>query len=96
MANIHKEQINFNQINLKHSRGATDNLMYIITQENTDMVMIQEPYLYQNSIKRITSSYQKYTHEKGKSRASILVNNDTIDALLLTQYSDKDSPTRNT
>jgi len=53
--------------------------------------MIQEPYLYQNSIKRITSGYQKYTHEKGKSRAAILVNNDTIDALLLTQYSDKDT-----
>ena len=91
MANRHKEQINCNQINLKHSRGATDNLMQIITQENTDMVMIQEPYLYQNSIKGITSGYRTYTHGNGKSRAAILITNNTIDALLLTQYSDKDT-----
>jgi len=87
MANRHKEQINCNQMNLKHSRGATDNLMQITTQENTDMVMIQEPYLYQNSIKGITSGYRTYTNGNGKSRAAILITNNTIDALLLTQYS---------
>jgi len=86
MANRHKEQIKCNQINLKYSKGATD-LMQIITQENTDMVMIQEPYLYQNSIKGITSGYRTYTHGTGKSRAAILITNNTIDALLLTQYS---------
>ena len=91
MANRHKEQINCNQINLKHSRGATDNLMQIITQENTDMLMIQEPYPYQNSIKRIISGYRTYTHGNGTSRAAILITNDTIDALLLTQYSKKQS-----
>ena len=89
MANINKEQINCNQINLKHSRGATDKLMQIITQEN--MVMLQEPYLYQNSIKGITSGYRTYTHGNGESRAAILITNDTIDALLLTQYSKKQS-----
>ena len=61
--------------------------MQIITQEKTDMVMIQEPHLYQNSIKGITSGYQMYTHGNGKSRAAILITNNTIDALLLTQYS---------
>ena len=90
MANRHKEQINCNQINLQYSRGATDNFVQITTQENTDLVMIQEPYLYQNSIKGITSGYQTYTHGNGKSRAAILITN-TIDALLLTQYSDKDT-----
>ena len=91
MATRHKEQTNCNQINLKHSRGATDNLMQIINRENTDMVMIQEPYLYQNSIQGITSGYRTYTHGKGKSRAAILITNNIIDALLLTQYSDKDT-----
>ena len=52
MENIRKEQINCNQINLKRSRGATDNFTQIITQENTDMVMIQEPYLYQKQHQR--------------------------------------------
>jgi exonuclease III len=94
MAIRHREQINCNQINLRHSRGATDILMQIITQENTDMVMIQELYLYQNSIKGNISGYRTYSHGNGKSRAAILTNN-TIDALFLTQYSDEDSPTRN-
>jgi len=86
MANRHKEQIKFNQINLKYSKGATDNLMQIITQENTDIVMTQEPYLYQNSIKGNTSGYKTYSLGNGKSRAAILITNNTIDALL-TQYS---------
>jgi len=34
MASRHGEQINCNQINLQHSRAATDNLMEIIAQEN--------------------------------------------------------------
>jgi hypothetical protein len=65
--------------------------MQIITQEDTDMVMIQEPYLYQNHIKGITSGYRTYTHGNGKSRAAILITNNTIDAIILTKYSDKDT-----
>jgi len=91
MANIHKEQINCSQINPRHSRGATDNLMQIISQENTEMVMIQDPYLYQNSTKAITSGYRTYTHGNGKSRAAIVITNNTIVALLLMQYSDKET-----
>jgi hypothetical protein len=91
MANRHSEQIHCNQINLQHSRVATDNLMQIIAQENTDMVMIQESYLYQNSPKGITRCYRTYTHGNGRSRAAIIITNNTIDALLLTQYSDRDT-----
>ena len=91
MANRKREQINCYQINLQHSRVATDNLMQIIAKGNTDMVMIQEPYFYQNSPKGITRGYRTYTHGTGKSRATIIVTNNTIDALLLTQYSDKDT-----
>jgi len=83
MANRHREQINFYQINLQRSR--------VIAQENTDMVMIQEPYLYRNSPKEITRGYRTYTHGNGKSRAAIIIPNNTIDALLLMQYSDKDT-----
>jgi hypothetical protein len=35
------------QINLQHSKAATDNLMKLIQQEHTDIVFVQEPYLYQ-------------------------------------------------
>ena len=70
---------------------ATDNLMQIIAQENTDMVMIKEPYLYQNIPKGITRIYRKFTHGNGKSRAAIIKTNNTIDALLLTHYLDEDT-----
>jgi len=65
--------------------------MQIIAQDNTDMFMIQEPYLYQNSPKGITRGYRTYTHGNGKSRAAIIITNNTTDALLLTQYSDEDT-----
>jgi len=42
------------QINVQHSRAATDNLRQIINKENIDMALIQEPYVYQNRIKGIT------------------------------------------
>jgi exonuclease III len=91
MAKRHNEQTNCNKINLNHSRGATDNLMKFITEEDTDMVMIRETYLYQNSIKGITSGYQTYTQGNGKNTVAILITNNTIDALLPTQYSDEDT-----
>jgi len=89
IANRHSEQINCNQINLQHSRVATDKLIQIIAQGNTDMFMIQEPYIYQNRPKRITRSYRTYTHGNQKSRATIIITNNTIDTLLLTQFSDE-------
>jgi len=69
----------------------TDYLIQFIAQENTDMIIIQEPYLYQNGPKGITRGYRTYTHGNGKSRAAITITNNTIDALLLTQYSDEDT-----
>jgi len=54
MANTQREQINCYQINLQHSKVATENLMQIIAKGNTDMIMTQEPYIYQDSPKRIT------------------------------------------
>ena len=91
MTNRHREQNNYKQKNIQHSRVATDNLKQIIAQENTDMVLIQEPYFYQNSPKGITRGYRTYTHGNGKSRAAIIITNNTIDALLLTHYSDEDT-----
>jgi hypothetical protein len=88
MATRHSVQIKCNQINLQHSRATIDNLMQVIATENTDSMLIQEPYLYQNSLKGITRGYRTYTCGGGKSRAAIVIPNNTIDALLLTQFSD--------
>ena len=70
---------------------ATDNLMQIISKENTDMFMIIEPYLYQNGPKGNTRGYRTYSHGNDKSRAAIIIPNNKIDALVLTQYLDKDT-----
>jgi hypothetical protein len=70
------------QINLQHSRVATDNLKNIIHQHNTDIIFIQEPYLYQNKIAGITRLYRAYTSDEDTNRAAIILT-DNIDAVLI-------------
>jgi hypothetical protein len=62
-------------------RAAIDNLMKIMNTENIDIAFIQEPYVYQNRIKGITKGYRTYTYGEEKSRANIIIPNDTIDAI---------------
>ena len=60
-------------------------------QRKTDISFIQEPYIYQNIPKGISTGYRTYTHGEGKSRAAIIITNDTLDAILITQYWDNDT-----
>ena len=86
MATRHKSQIKCNQVNFQHPRAATDNLMQIMSTENIEISFFQEPYIYQNIPKGISTGYRTYTHGEGKSRAAIIITNDTLDAILITQY----------
>jgi len=79
------------QINLQHSRVATDNLMNIIQQDHTDIVFIQEPYLFQNKTTGITRTYRTYISDKDKSLAAIIIANNNIDAVLMKQLCDRDN-----
>jgi SAM-dependent MidA family methyltransferase len=65
--------------------------MQRIHAENIDLVFIQEPYVYQNRIKGITRDYKTYAYGDNKSRAAIIISNDTIDAITITQCSDSDA-----
>jgi len=56
-----------------------------------DITPVQEPYLYQQEIKGVSRKYRTYSHGEGKRRAAIILANKNIGALLITQYSDKDS-----
>jgi hypothetical protein len=85
------QQIRCNQLNLQHSRAATDNLMQIISAERIGIAVIQEPYLYQNRPLGISKAYRIFTSGEGKSRAAIVISNTKIDALLITQMSDNDA-----
>ena len=91
--NTNKKQtlIRIMQINLQHSRTATDNLMKLTQQDLTDILLVQEPYLIQNKLVGIKRSYRTYTPNEDKSRAAIIIANDNIDALLIKQLCDRDT-----
>ena len=91
MATRHNSHIKCSQVNLQHSRAATHNLLQLMFTEKTEITFVQEPYLYQNKPKGITSGYRTYTHGEGKSRAAIIISNDTINAFFITQFSDNDT-----
>jgi len=45
METRHNPHIKCNQVNLQHSRAATDNLRQLMFTEKTEITLIQEPYL---------------------------------------------------
>jgi hypothetical protein len=90
MAERRKELIKCIQINLKHSRAATDNLIQITATENIDITLVQEPYFYQEEIRGVSRKDKSYSYREGRRRAAIIVANN-IGTLLITQYSDKDT-----
>jgi hypothetical protein len=75
------------QINLQHSRVATGNLMKLTQQVHTDIVFIQEPYLYQYKTAGSTGTHRIYTSNEEKHRTNIIANV-RIDAVLINQLSD--------
>jgi hypothetical protein len=75
------------QINLQHSRLATDNLLKIM--EDTDIICIQQPYNIGNKIGGLPCSRTVLTAGEGKKRAAIVINIKHIDAILITQLPDE-------
>jgi hypothetical protein len=79
------------QINLQHSRLATDNLLKILEEEDTDIICIQKPYNIGNKIGGIPLSHTVLTSGEGKKRAAIVINNKHIYSIIITQLSDEDA-----
>jgi hypothetical protein len=65
--------------------------MQLISINKIDMALIQEPYLYQRKITGITKGYRTFACGKGKRSAAIIIQDKTIDALLITQQSNEDA-----
>ena len=65
--------------------------MQIIATENIDIILVQEPYLYQEEIRGVPRKYRTYSYGEGNRRAAIILANNSIGAILITQYSDKDT-----
>jgi len=56
-------QIKCMQINLQHSRLATDNLLQIIKEDSTDILCNQEPYTIRNKIVGLSKNI-KFLHQE--------------------------------
>ena len=79
------------QINLKHSKPATDNLNQLTKEANIDMAFIQEPYNYQNQVTGIPRNCKTFCSGKGRKTAAVVVVNKKMDAILIDQLSDEDT-----
>jgi hypothetical protein len=85
------QQIKCYQVNAQHSKAATANLMQTISTDKIAMALIQEPYQYQGKLTGITKGYRIFAYGEGKRRATIIIQDNGIDALLITQLSDNDA-----
>jgi len=81
------------QINLQHSREATANPMKYAADNKVDIICVQEPYIYQGRAAGIDSKYRTYTAGEAQNRTAITVRNKALDAMLISQLSDKDTIT---
>lgn len=79
------------QINLQHSRAATASLTKYIADNNVDIICIQEPYTLKRRVIGVPTQYKTLTLGKDRSRAAIIVTNNRIDAMVITQLSDADA-----
>jgi hypothetical protein len=56
-----------------------------------EKTFVQEPYEYQNKPAGIDKKYRTFTAGQGKHRAAIVIPNNKLDAILITQISDEDT-----
>jgi hypothetical protein len=65
--------------------------MKLIKEEELDLILAQELYEYQNRPAGIEKKYRTFTAGNGKHRAAVVIPNNKIDAMLITQKSDEDT-----
>jgi len=86
-----KPQIKCIQVNVKHSKAATANLMKIIEEDKTNIICTQEPYTFQSKAAGILKKYKTFTSGEGRCRAAVVATNNQIDTILIQQVSDADT-----
>jgi len=66
--------------------------MNVIDTDESDLILLQEPYEYQNRPVGTAKKYRIFTARKGKHRAAIIIiKNSKIDAKLIAKISDEDT-----
>jgi sugar/nucleoside kinase (ribokinase family) len=88
-----KVELKCAQINLKHSKVATANLMKYTADNKVDIICIQEPYINQGRTVGIDTQYKTFTAGEARSIATVIITNRKVEATLITQLSDEDTIT---
>ena len=65
--------------------------MKMTDTEEPDLILIQEPYEYQNRPSGINKKYRIFTAGKCKHTAEIIIINSNVGSILMTKLSDKDT-----
>jgi hypothetical protein len=63
--------------------------MEIIDEDETDVLCIQEPYVIHSNIVGIPRKYKIIAYGEGRHRAAIVVTNNQIYSILISQLSDE-------
>ncbi|TGZ51586.1 hypothetical protein DBV15_11906 [Temnothorax longispinosus] len=79
------------QINLNHCEAATEDLMLLMTEENVDVALVQEPWLAKDRVRGLRTKEYTLLHSQtaGKKRTCIVAKR-SLTLTLLTQYSTND------
>ncbi|XP_035224114.1 uncharacterized protein LOC118196764 [Stegodyphus dumicola] len=76
------------QINLHHAIKATEQLRVEVTESDTDLICIQEPYVYQGKIYGLPISARAYYNKGENIRSGVFVFNENLSILQI--YASKD------
>ena len=90
--NVTKEEhlIRILQLNMQHSRAATQNVNEIAIRNGIDILLLQEPYNFNNKICGLSKHMQIFSKGEKKKRAAIIVTNKNYNVILLNQFSNED------
>lgn len=93
----HADILRLVQINLKHSKCASENLLIYLNINNIDVSLIQEPWIHEGRIKGLSSKdfdlfYLVSDQVDYRPRSCILVRK-SIKAFLFPNFSDNDTTT---
>ena len=78
------------QLNMQHSRNATSNIVQIISEQNTDLIFMQEPYVINNQLVGLPKRFSIFTGGNGKKRSAIIANNNKMDIIAINQLNNAD------
>ena len=79
------------QLNLQHSRMATANLTHILLHNNIDIAFVQEPYTLLNKVAGFPKDFKVFTWGRDRIRSAIIINNNDLDVIAITQLSHEDA-----